>query len=520
MTPAGVVRGAGVESDPLVSVCMLALSGPGMAIECLDSVEAARGSQSVESVVVANGMAAADLGPLEERQDIVLVRSGTNLGFAGGNNLASRIARGRYLLFLNDDSTLGAGSIQWLLRALRSDPTVGAVGSRIVSPDGSLQEAGSIVWNDGHATHVGKGLPAGSTWYSYRREVDYASANGLMVRRRAFEAVGGFSEEYFPAYYEDADLCLALRRSGYRVILEPRAWLHHRESQSTTSRYRTFLMGRQRQRFVSNWSVTLRAFDQRPGYFSPTAIDRSIQRARGWPPRVLVQPDGAVISRTGHPGPAWEAARQLGEAGWAVTVACPGIGRARPSEGATEFLAGLGDLGVDVVPQSVEDVLATAGTDLEAIVAGLGSDLPPTGGWRQRDGRGVPVVSRVPPKDGAGVGGIDAAVGAVARRAPGAGGGPHPAGYPDGVVDTGGGGAPPEPDEPIAPIDPVDPPAGDDHSRQLEREVRALTADLAVRNEYVAHLEQRLDLAERDRRRRPFTSLWNRSVAHQRRARP
>ena len=83
--------------------------------------------------------------------------------------------------------------------------------------------------------HVGAGLPADSTAYGYVRYADYISANGLLVDRHAWDAVGGFDERYFPAYYEDVDLCLALLDHGYRVAYEPRARLQHLESQSTST---------------------------------------------------------------------------------------------------------------------------------------------------------------------------------------------------------------------------------------------------------------------------------------------
>ena len=97
-----------------------------------------------------------------------------------------------------------------------------------------------MLWSDGWVAHVGAGLPADSTAYQYVRYVDYVSANGLLVDRQAWDAVGGLDERYFPAYYEDVDLCLALWDHGYRVAYEPRARLRHLESQSTSTPSATF----------------------------------------------------------------------------------------------------------------------------------------------------------------------------------------------------------------------------------------------------------------------------------------
>ena len=119
------------------------------------------------------------------------------------------------------------GCIDALVRAVSDDPEIGAVGARILWADGTLQEAGSVLWRDGHTVHVGEGLPPGSDAYQEPRHVDFASANGLLVTRRAWEVVGGFDERYFPAYYEDVDLCLALAAQGFATRYEPQARLVH-----------------------------------------------------------------------------------------------------------------------------------------------------------------------------------------------------------------------------------------------------------------------------------------------------
>ena len=114
----------------------------------------------------------------------------------------------------------------------------GSVPSGLASsrPTARCEEAGSILWRDGSAAHVGKGLAAGSDAYREPRDVDYASANGLLVTRRAWDLVGGFDERYFPAYFEDVDLCLALAEHGLRIRYEPRALVVHQGSQSTSCR--------------------------------------------------------------------------------------------------------------------------------------------------------------------------------------------------------------------------------------------------------------------------------------------
>ena len=394
-----VRRGSDVPGSPLVSICVLVLSDPTLVLDCLGSLVSASRSGETETIVVANGMSESARQVLEERNDIVLVRSGTNLGFAGGNNLAGAIARGRYLFFVNDDSTLAADCMTQLLATADRDRTIGAVGCRILSTDGSLQEAGSVLWSDGWAEHVGLGLPADTRRYSYVRDVDYVSANGLMVTRSAWNAVGGFDERYFPAYYEDVDLCMALRKHGFRVVYEPRARLHHLESQSTSSRYHDFLMTRNRKRLVDKWKGELATLGDRPERMDATAIERSIHRARGSPPRLLMVIGGETEDTREF---LWGAVETLAAVGWAITVISPAADDGpdfRPDRSTRADR--MADSGVDV-RADVDEVLATADTDWDAVV------IAATTRWRRTpvtrpDGTEVPIVRLSPEEGDAGI---------------------------------------------------------------------------------------------------------------------
>ena len=274
-----VHRGDRVPSSPTVSVCVLVLDDVDQLEACLESV--ARSTQpDVEMVVVANGTPEAAVAALATRSDIVFARRDVNAGFGGGANLAASLATAPYLVFLNDDSILDRGCLSELVGAADSDPRIGAVSSRILSIDGSLQEAGAVLWRDGSAALVGRGARRGSEPHLVRREVDFGSANGMLVRRAAWEEVGGFDEQYFPAYYEDADLCMALRERGWSVVFEPAAELTHLESRSSSPRFKEFLIERHRGVFARKWSARLAAFEEAPIDRRDAAIARSIGRAQ------------------------------------------------------------------------------------------------------------------------------------------------------------------------------------------------------------------------------------------------
>lgn len=221
------------------------------------------------------------------------LQSALNLGFGAGNNFAARQAKGKYLVFLNDDTQPQPAWLEWLVRAAQSGEQIGAVGSRLLFPDGRVQEAGVVIWRDGTCYPLGRGEPPGSLAYSYVRPVDYASANGLLVPRAVFEAAGGFDEHFFPGYYEDTDLCMTIRhRLGMHIVYEPRSLILHEES-STMKRdpaFRDFLFRRHNAMFCEKWSAELAGYP-RAEPESAVAIRRAVLARRGDPPRVLVIDD-------------------------------------------------------------------------------------------------------------------------------------------------------------------------------------------------------------------------------------
>jgi GT2 family glycosyltransferase len=290
---------------------------------------------------------------LEKTHGVKKLHASLNLGFGGGNNFAARIANGKYLVFLNDDATVQDGWLEALVRTAEGDGRIGAVGSRILFPDGTLQEAGVVVWSDASCHPLGRGEPPGSLAYSYLRDVDYASANGLLVRRTTFDRAGGFDQRFFPGYYEDVDLCLTIRHElGERVVYEPRSVIAHRES-ATANRdpnFRAFLFQRHQARLVEKWGDTLASYPA-PQPDSKSAVARAVIRARGNPKQVLVVDDRVPRAGLGSGfGRTADLLNDLSSAGYAVTFLPSDRGRL-PLENP---LAGLG---IDLVSEPLVEHL-------------------------------------------------------------------------------------------------------------------------------------------------------------------
>jgi len=266
---------------PTVSIVILTRHDPRRILRCLAALARLDDRVPYEVLVLLNGADAdvrAAMSP--PPRAVRVLDSCVNLGFAAGCNHASAYASGRYLVFLNDDTEVEAGWLRALVDVVETSAKIGAVGSCVLFPDGSVQEAGSIVWQDGSIAAVGRGAPPDAAAISFVRDVDYCSACSLLVRREAWAAAGGFCEEYFPAYYEDVDFCLSLRACGYRVVYAPRSRVRHDGGSSTDPQYRRFLNDYQKRRFRQRWKDVLARFEP-PNPCSPAAVRRATFRASG-----------------------------------------------------------------------------------------------------------------------------------------------------------------------------------------------------------------------------------------------
>ena len=164
---------------------------------------------------------------------VTLKRNSKNEGFIRSCNNGAVDANGKYLYFLNNDVEVCDGWLDSLVDTFNNFPGTGLVGSKLIYPDGSLQEAGAIVWKDASAWNYGRGSDQGDPSYNYAREVDYCSGASIMIPKRLFNELGGFDEQFMPAYYEDVDIAFKLRELGYRVIYQPLSIVIHHEGMSS-----------------------------------------------------------------------------------------------------------------------------------------------------------------------------------------------------------------------------------------------------------------------------------------------
>ena len=216
-----------------------------------------------------------------------VIRNEQNRGFVEACNQGAETARGEYLVFLNNDTQVLPGWLDHLVETVEVDSQAGAVGSMLIYPDGTIQEAGSIVWQDGNAYHYGGGGSPDDRRFNFAREVDYCSAASLLIRADLFRQLRGFDMRYAPAYYEDVDLCFGVRSLGFKVIYQPMSRVIHFEGVTAgvdvTSGMKQFQVTN-RTKFVEKWKATL------DRDYLPQDMNRVAEaslRNRDWP-RVVV----------------------------------------------------------------------------------------------------------------------------------------------------------------------------------------------------------------------------------------
>jgi GT2 family glycosyltransferase/glycosyltransferase involved in cell wall biosynthesis len=272
-----------LEPDPVVSIVIVAWRDAPLLLTCLESVRENVTGVPYEVILVLNEPSS-DLVTQVERnvRGATVLRFRSNLGFGGGVNVAAARARGPYLMLLNDDAVVERGWLEALVETIRRRIRCGMAGSTYLHPDGSLQEAGSVLWSDGNTSAVGDEIPTGD--WRFERRVDYCSGGSLLIRKEAWDQLGGFDDRYYPAYFEDLDLALRAGDEGWEVWYQPLSVLRHVRSASA-GRLKTFLYERSRSQFLDRWGPRLHDYQDRGQY------EAAIWRAMGHPLRILVIDD-------------------------------------------------------------------------------------------------------------------------------------------------------------------------------------------------------------------------------------
>jgi GT2 family glycosyltransferase len=233
-------------------------------LSCLDSLAAHPSRYSREVIIYDDASPdAGEIGMLAAIPWLRFVRGEQNRGFIGACNAAAQMALGKHIILLNSDTRICDGWLDELIGTFHIFPGAGLVGSKLYNEDGSLQEAGAIVWNDGSAWNYGRGDVPSRSQYSYSRQVDYCSGAAIAIATDLWKELGGFDSHFAPAYYEDVDLAFRVRAAGREVWLQPLAKVLHYEGithgRDETVGVKAYQVVNAK-KFYERWKATLRTY--------------------------------------------------------------------------------------------------------------------------------------------------------------------------------------------------------------------------------------------------------------------
>jgi GT2 family glycosyltransferase/glycosyltransferase involved in cell wall biosynthesis len=345
---------------PTVSIIVSLCHPATLTFQCLESILAFT-TVPYELILIHNNQNDEETAALLKRiENIKIIAPEEPQGFIESSNQGAGLASGDFIFFLGNDTAVTPHWASRLMEKMSEKPDCGAAGVKLIHPGGQLLEAGNLLWQDASYRAYGKGDNPFKPEYSYARPVDFCSSAGLLVRKKSFQALGGFDPQFSPAIYEDADLCLRITRQGSPVMYLPGVTVFHyglpRFGSLTVEKT---IRETNRLKFMKKWDRLLAGKYQASDVQVPTARDlRPGPSILFIEDRIPAPPQGAGFPRS------FQIIRFLSELGYRVTV-LPTINRT-PWQ---PFTRELEDLGVETLYGnfSIQKLLETRKNGFELV---------------------------------------------------------------------------------------------------------------------------------------------------------
>ncbi len=239
-----------------ISIITVNYNGVNDTCELIDSIPS---NDNMEVIVVDNGSREDEASLIAQRYpQVIIIRSARNLGFAGGNNLGIKAAKGKYIFLINNDTVFKDFNIQPIINRLKSSHRIGLVCPKIRFEWGNnlIQYAGYTPLSRITARNRSIGFgEEDNGQYNIAHPTPYAHGAAMLIKRDAIDKVGLMPEDYF-LYYEEIDWSMMFTKADYEIWYDPSCTIYHKESQSTgqNSPLRTYFMTRNRLLLVKrNW---------------------------------------------------------------------------------------------------------------------------------------------------------------------------------------------------------------------------------------------------------------------------
>ena len=212
-------------NSPLVSIIIHVRNSFNYTFKCIDSILKTTPSSSYEIIII-NKTLNNDIKLLEKSYNkkganIILYQNKETNNFLKNYNQAIKISKGEYITFLRDNTKVYENWLTSLLKPFENDEKIGIIGSKVIYSNGTLKEAGGIMWNNGEYSNFGRGKFSDNPEYNYIKEVDFVSGISFIIKKSILEKIGGFDEQFIHLDYKYIDFSFSLRKYGYKVIYQP-----------------------------------------------------------------------------------------------------------------------------------------------------------------------------------------------------------------------------------------------------------------------------------------------------------
>jgi len=271
-------------NSPCVSIIIPVYNHYKHTYNCLKSIAELQDETSFEIIVIDDCSTDDTEELIKNISGITYLRQKQNGGFIESCNTGARVAKGEYLMFLNNDTVVYANWLDALLDVFKLYPDAGLVGSKLVYPNNQLQEAGGIIFSDASGWNYGRLGIVDEPSFNHVREVDYCSGASILIPNALFKQLGCFDERYKPAYYEDTDLAFAVRQSGKKVYYQPASLITHFEGISSGTDLNAGMKKYQvvnQTKFKEKWADQLKKHQK-------SGTDIELCRIHGNPKRILI----------------------------------------------------------------------------------------------------------------------------------------------------------------------------------------------------------------------------------------